>query len=78
MNWYAYKVLADTYDAERRQQAAQHRHARQTARSAQARREAASVEPTVRNVPTGRVRSIAGWLRPRRPAGTELRPSLPQ
>jgi hypothetical protein len=78
MNWYAYKLLADTYEAERRVQAAQHRRARQAARSARARREIESVEHAARTVRTGRLRSVAGWLRPRRPARTELRPSLPQ
>ncbi|MGZ4784276.1 MAG: hypothetical protein ACXV5S_01270 [Acidimicrobiales bacterium] len=31
MNWYAYKVLADTYDADRRAEAAGHRRARESA-----------------------------------------------
>jgi ferritin-like metal-binding protein YciE len=91
MNWYAYKVLADTYDAERRQQAAQHRRARQAARSARVRREIESVESAARVVTGGRLRSIAARLRSpasttatakrrpvARPECTELRPSLPQ
>jgi len=32
MNWYAYKALADSYDADRRRLAADHRQARQVAR----------------------------------------------
>lgn len=87
MNWYAYKVLADTYDADRRRQAEEHRRARQGARVHRARRAKAPVgspaEGTRRAAVShaarsGRWASIVARLR-RRPATTvvpDLRPSI--
>ena len=77
MNWYAYKVLADTYDADRRAVAAEHRRARQSARRARARKDVEAVEAVARNASPARWRSIVARLRTR-PAPTELRPSLPR
>jgi hypothetical protein len=89
MNWYAYKVLADSYDADRRRQAQAHRRSRQavqdarTARgrhvdvatpSAPAAPRAATEAGSVRS---GRWPAIVARLR-RRPAagvGPELRPT---
>ena len=77
MNWYAYKVLADTYDADRRAEAASHRRARQAARQAHARKDVEAVEAVARAASPTRWRSIVARLRTR-PAPTELRPSLPR
>ena len=77
MNWYAYKVLADTYDADRRRQAAAHRRARQAARHARARKDLEAVEAVARAASPGRLRSMVARLRSR-PVPTELRPSLPR
>ena len=84
MNWYAYKVLADTYDADRRAEAASHRRARQAARLAQVRKDVEAVESVARDAAPGRWRSIVARMRPQRattsvrPVPTELRPSLPR
>ncbi len=77
MNWYAYKVLADTYDADRRAQADSHRRARQAARQARIRRDLDAAESVARAATPGRWRSIVARLRTR-PTPTELRPSLPR
>jgi hypothetical protein len=74
MNWYAYKVLADTYDADRRAQAAAHRLARQAARHAQARKDLDAVEAVARAASPGRWRSIVARLR-LRPTTTATSPS---
>lgn len=68
MNWYAYKVLADTYDADRRAQAASHRRARQAARAARVRQELDTVEHAAAGVTAGRLRSMVARVRSRRPA----------
>ena len=84
MNWYAYKVLADTYDADRRAAAAEHRRSRQAARHARVREDLDAVEAVARDAGPGRWRSIVARLRPQRattsvrPVPTELRPSLPR
>ena len=88
MNWYAYKVLADTYDADRRAQAARHRQAREAARHARSRRESESARAGSSTAAPDRWWSVVARVRrrttasPARPtiaaAPPELRPSLPR
>ena len=88
MNWYAYKVLADTYDADRRAEAARHRRARQAAHAGRERHEAETPRIGATGRVAGRWSSIIARLRRRQPAaatgpalgtpGAELRPSLPR
>ena len=75
MNWYAYKVLADTYEADRRAQTARQRRAREVARRTHAGRANASAR-TASSALAGRWSSIAARLR-RRPSEATPAPVPP-
>ena len=64
MNWYAYKALADSYDADRKRQAADHRRARQAAR--RRRDQAAAATSTPATAATS-ARTSAGLVAGTRP-----------
>ncbi len=88
MNWYAYKVLADTYAADRQAEAARHRQARESRRPTRSRDDAGSTRIGSWAAAAGRRASNMARLRRRTPAvaarptiagpPSELRPSLPR